>query len=192
MFKKSKVCSGVLLALGGALLVGAAPTWAQERVEITGSRIKSIGGTSSSPITSVGKADIETTQPVAVEELVRGLPSAYPAIGPNINNGSNGTASIDLRGMGSNRTLVLFNGKRIVPATLGGVVDTNTVPVSLLERVDLVTGGASAVFGADAVAGVVDFRMKKNFTGVEASTLYMLEPRAPRPFAWVIATLPTR
>jgi iron complex outermembrane recepter protein len=173
MFKKSKVCSGVLLALGGALLVGAAPSWAQdgERIEITGTRIKSIGNTSSSPISSVGKAEIETSQPVAIEELVRGLPSAYPAIGPNVNNGSNGTASIDLRGLGSNRTLVLFNSKRFVPATLGGVVDTNNVPVSLLERVDLVTGGASAVFGADAVAGVVNFITKRNFTGVEASTL---------------------
>ena len=174
MFKKSKVCSGVLVALGGALLAGAAPAWAQssERIEVTGSRIKSVGNTSSSPIASVGKVDIDTTQPVAVEELVKGLPSAYPAIGPNINNGSNGTASIDLRGMGSNRTLVLFNGKRIVPATLDGVVDTNNVPVSLLERVDIVTGGASAVYGADAVAGVVNFVMKKNFSGVEASTLY--------------------
>jgi iron complex outermembrane recepter protein len=160
------------------LLVGAGSGWAQERVEVTGSRIKSIGNTSSSPITSVGKADIETTQPVAVEELVRGLPSAYPAIGPNINNGSNGTASIDLRGMGTNRTLVLFNGKRIVPATLNGVVDTNTVPVSLLDRVDLVTGGASAVFGADAVAGVVNFVMKKNFSGVEASTLYSVSGKS--------------
>ena len=174
MFKKSKVCSGVLVALGGALIGGAAPSWAQtaERVEVTGSRIKAIGNSSSSPITSVGKADIETTQPVAVEELVRGLSSAYPALGPGINNGSTGIASIDLRGLGSNRTLVLFNGKRFVPANLGGVVDTNNVPVSLLERVDLVTGGASAVYGADAVSGVVNFVTKRNFTGIEASTLY--------------------
>lgn len=175
MFKRTKVCSGVLAALGGALLVGgAAPSWAQtaERIEVTGSRIKSIGNTSSSPIASVSKVDIETTQPVAVEELVRGLSSAYPAIGPGVNNGSNGTASIDLRGLGSNRTLVLINGKRFVPATLGGVVDTNNVPVSLLERVDLVTGGASAVYGADAVSGVVNFITKRNFSGVEASTLY--------------------
>jgi outer membrane receptor protein involved in Fe transport len=179
MFKRSKVCSGVLVALGGALLAGAAPSWAQssERIEVTGSRIKSVGNTSTSPISSVGKVDIDTTQPVAVEELVRGLPSAYPAIGPNINNGSNGTASIDLRGMGTNRTLVLFNGKRFVPATLGGVVDTNNVPVSLLERVDIVTGGASAVYGADAVAGVVNFVMKKNFSGVEASTLYSVSDK---------------
>ena len=182
MFKKSKVTSGVLVALGGALLAGTAPVWAQsadttERIEVTGTRIKSIGNESSSPITSVGKVDIETRQPVAVEELIRGLPSAYPAIGPNVNNGSNGTASIDLRGMGSNRTLVLFNGKRMVPATLGGVVDTNAVPISLLERVDLVTGGASAVYGADAVAGVVNFVMKRNFSGVEATTLYSVSEK---------------
>jgi outer membrane receptor protein involved in Fe transport len=174
MFQRTKVNAGVLLALGTALLGAGMAAHAQtsDRVEITGSRIKSVGNTSSSPISSVGRADIDTTQPVAVEELLRSLPAAYPAIGPSVNNGSNGTASIDLRGMGSNRTLVLLNGKRIVPATLGGVVDTNNVPVSLLERVDLVTGGASAVYGADAVAGVVNFVTKRNFTGVEASTLY--------------------
>ncbi|MFM8637661.1 MAG: TonB-dependent receptor plug domain-containing protein, partial [Betaproteobacteria bacterium] len=150
MFKLKVVQAGVLAAVGGVLM-SAAPASAQqtERLEITGSRIKTLGAESSSPITSVRREDIEISQPVAVEELVRGLPSAYPAIGPNVNNGSNGTASIDLRGLGSNRTLVLINGRRMVPATLGGVVDTNTVPISLLERVDLVTGGASAVYGAD-------------------------------------------
>ncbi len=149
MFKRN-ACSAAVVALTGML--GAAAANAQdasteklERIEITGSRIKSAGSESSSPISSVGKEDINIKQPVAVEELVRGLPSAYPAIGPNVNNGSNGTASIDLRGIGTNRTLVLINGRRIVPATLNGIVDTNTVTVSLLECVDLVTGGASAV-----------------------------------------------
>jgi outer membrane receptor protein involved in Fe transport len=178
MFKPSRLAIALGAAFGAALV--SAPSFAQqapeaaklERVEVTGSRIKTLGATSSSPITSVGKDDLAIKQPVAVEELVRGLPSAYPAIGPNINNGSNGTASIDLRGMGSNRTLVLINGRRFVPATLGGTVDTNSIPVSLLERVDLVTGGASAVYGADAVAGVVNFVTKRNFSGVEAATLY--------------------
>lgn len=179
MFKKTKVSTGVLVALGGVLIAGSMPVMAQsaERIEVTGSRIRTIGAASSSPITSIGKADIESTQPVAVEEVVRGLTSSYPAIGPGINNGSNGTASIDLRGLGSNRTLVLLNGRRFVPATLGGVVDTNTVPVSLLERVDLVTGGASAVYGADAVSGVVNFILRRNFTGVEASTLYSVSEK---------------
>jgi len=176
MFKRNARSAAALAMIGTLSAVTAMAQEAApeklERIEITGSRIKSIGAESSSPITSVGKEDISIKQPVAVEELVRGLPAAYPAIGPNVNNGSNGTASIDLRGMGTNRTLVLINGKRIVPATLGGVVDTNTIPVSLLERVDLVTGGASAVYGADAVAGVVNFVTKRNFSGVEMTSLY--------------------
>ncbi len=176
MFKRNARSAAALAMIGTLSAVSAMAQEASpeklERIEITGSRIKSVGAESSSPITSVGKEDISIKQPVAVEELVRGLPSAYPAIGPNVNNGSNGTASIDLRGLGSNRTLVLINGRRIVPATLGGVVDTNTIPVSLLERVDLVTGGASAVYGADAVSGVVNFITKKNFSGVEATTLF--------------------
>ena len=174
IFKRTEICTAALVSLGGALLLMASAVSAQdaERVEITGSRIKTVGATSSSPITTVGKLDIDTTQPVAVEELVRGLSSSYPAIGPGINNGSNGTATVDLRGLGSNRTLVLINNRRMVPATLDGVVDTNTIPVSLLDRVDLITGGASAVYGADAVSGVVNFITKRNFTGIEATTLY--------------------
>lgn len=186
MFKRNAISAAALVTIGA---FAAVPAFAQdasatqdaseklERVEVTGSRLRTIGNTSSSPITSVGKQEINTMQPVAVEELVRGLPSAYPAIGPAVNNGSNGTASIDLRGLGSNRTLVLFNGKRFVPATLGGVVDTNNVPVSLLERVDLTTGGASAVYGADAVAGVVNFVTKRNFSGIEATTLYSISEK---------------
>jgi outer membrane cobalamin receptor len=185
MFKRNARSAAALAMIG---TLGAVSAWAQEaapekleRIEITGTRIKSVGAESSSPIISVGKEDIGIKQPVAVEELVRGLPAAYPAIGPNVNNGSNGTASIDLRGIGSNRTLVLINGRRIVPATLGGVVDTNTIPVSLLERVDLVTGGASAVYGADAVSGVVNFVTKRSFSGVELSSLYSISEQGDAP-----------
>lgn len=173
MFQKSKVTAGVLAALGGALLI-AAPASAQttERIEVTGSRIKSIGAASNSPISSVGAAEINSSQPVAVEEVVRGLPAATPAIGPGTNNGSGGIATIDLRGLGPQRTLVLVNGRRMTPADLQARVDTNSIPVALLERIDLVTGGASAVYGADAVSGVVNFITKRNFSGVEASTSY--------------------
>lgn len=181
MFKRNARSAAALAMIG---TLSAMPALAQEastekleRIEITGSRIKSVGSDSTSPISSVGKEDIAIKQPVAVEELVRGLPSAYPAIGPSMNNGSTGIASIDLRGLGSNRTLVLVNGRRMVPANLGGVVDTNNVPVSLLERVDLVTGGASAVYGADAVSGVVNFVTKRNFSGIEATSLYSSSDR---------------
>ena len=174
MFKKSKISTGVIVALGGVLLAGALPAFAQtaERIEITGSRIKTIGSASNSPITSVNAAEINASQPVAIEEVIRGLPAAIPAIGPGTNNGSGGIATIDLRGLGPQRTLVLINGRRAVPSDLSGRVDTNAIPVALLERIDLVTGGASAVYGADAVAGVVNFVLKRNFSGVEAQTTY--------------------
>jgi iron complex outermembrane recepter protein len=172
MFKRNKVSAGVLVALGSVLALPQVPVYAQERVEITGSRIRTLGATSNSPITSVSAEEFNSSAPVAVEEVIRSLPSAIPAIGPGTNNGSNGTASIDLRGLGTNRTLVLINGRRLVPATLGGVVDTNSIPVALLDRIDVVTGGASAVYGADAVAGVVNFMLKRNFTGLDARTTY--------------------
>jgi iron complex outermembrane recepter protein len=170
MFQRTKVATGVLVALG----VLATPAFAQttERVEVTGSRIKSIGATSTSPITSVTAEEINSTQPMAVEEVIRQLPASIPAIGPNTNNGSGGGATIDLRGLGPNRSLVLVNGRRFVPFNLLGVVDTNSIPVALLERVDVFTGGASAVYGADAVAGVVNFVLRRNFQGIEASTSY--------------------
>lgn len=167
MFRKTKICAGVL-----ALMAGSSMAQDAQRVEITGSRIKSLNGTSTSPITSVSEEQINASQPVAIEEVIRGLPAAVPAIGPGTNNGTGGGATIDLRGLGSNRSLVLVNGRRLVPFDLNGVVDTNSVPIALLSRVDVFTGGASAVYGADAVAGVVNFVMKKNFRGVEVQSTY--------------------
>ena len=173
MFKRTRISTGVLLALGGVLLAPIA-SHAQDaqRIEVTGSRIKSLGAVSNSPITSVAAEEINSSTPVAVEEVIRGLPAAAPAIGPGTNNGSGGIATIDLRGLGPTRTLVLINGRRMVPADLTSRVDTKSIPVALLERIDIVTGGASAVYGADAVAGVVNFVLKKNFTGIDAATTY--------------------
>jgi outer membrane cobalamin receptor len=171
---KTSVAQAAALVVGGAAMFTAVSAAAQsvERVEVTGSRIKSVGAVSNSPITSLGSSEVMSSAPVVVEEVLRGLPAAVPAIGANTNNGSGGIATIDLRGLGPQRTLVLINGRRAVPADLNARVDTNMIPVSLIERVDLVTGGASAVYGADAVAGVVNFVLKRNFSGVDASTSY--------------------
>ncbi|MDI4634784.1 TonB-dependent receptor [Pelomonas sp. V22] len=161
-------------ALAGALSSAAQAQEAQqlERVEVTGSRIKTVGAVSASPITSVGAEEIKSSQAVAVEEVIRGLPAAVPAVGPATNNGTGGGATINLRGLGAQRSLVLIDGKRLVPFDLSARVDTNSIPMALLQRVDLVTGGASAVYGADAVAGVVNFILKKNFQGIELSSSY--------------------
>ena len=176
---KKRIIRESLLAstiIGGAALsfMAATPAFAQSVEEevsevssivVTGSRIRQPGYEASSPITSLSSESIAMSQPVAVEELVKDLPAAVPAVGSATNNGSGGGATINLRGLGTNRTLVLINGRRVVPFNLQGVVDTNTIPLALVERVDTVTGGASAVYGADAVAGVVNFILKKQVDG---------------------------
>lgn len=157
------------------LAVVAQPLRAQEKMEVVqvmGTRITTPGTASNSPISSISADEINAAQPIAVEEFFKGLPAAVPAIGPGTNNGNLGGATIDLRGFGPNRTLVLVNGRRLVPFNLNGTVDTNAIPLALISRVDLMTGGASVVYGADAVSGVVNFNLKRNFTGVDLSTLY--------------------
>ncbi|GJI88127.1 TonB-dependent receptor [Rugamonas sp. R1(2021)] len=143
-----------------------------ESVQVTGTRITAPGTTSTSPISSISAEEIKSSQPVAVEEFIKGLPAAVPSIGPGTNNGTSGAATVDLRGLGANRTLVLINGRRMVPFSLDGTVDTNAIPIALLSRVDLLTGGASVAYGADAVAGVINFNLKKNFSGFDATTSY--------------------
>lgn len=163
---------GVVASMGVIALPATAQEKKMETVVVTGTRITTPGTTSNSPIASITAAEIQTTQPVAVEEFFKGLPAAVPAIGPGVNNGTGGGATIDLRGLGANRTLVLVNGRRFVPFNLAGVVDTNSIPVALVNRVDLMTGGASVVYGADAISGVVNFNLKKNFKGFEVNSSY--------------------
>ena len=148
-----------------------------EQIKVTGTRIKAPGVVSNSPITSVAEEEIKSSQPVAVEEFIKLLPAAVPAIGPGTNNGSGGGATIDLRGLGSNRTLVLLDGRRITPFNLAGSVDTNSIPIALLHRVDLITGGASAVYGADAISGVVNFVLRRDFKGLDVSHSYGVSSR---------------
>jgi outer membrane receptor for ferrienterochelin and colicin len=99
--------------------------------------------------------------------LINSLPQSFAAQGSNISNGSTGTASVNLRGLGSSRTLVLVNGRRLQPGDpRSPVADINFIPASLVKRVDVLTGGASSVYGADAVAGVVNFIIDTNFRGL--------------------------
>ena len=168
----SSMLVGVSAMMHNAMAQEAAPVQKIESVQITGTRITTPGTTSTSPISSVSSEEIKSSQPVAVEEFIKGVPAALPSIGPGTNNGTAGAATIDLRGLGANRTLVLINGRRMVPFNLNGTVDTNSIPIALLSRVDLLTGGASVAYGADAVAGVVNFNLKKNFSGLDASTSY--------------------
>lgn len=181
MFTNTKLASSVRLALlcgaaSSAMMVStavyaedSAPTAEKEieRISVTGSRIRRPGAVSASPIMSVGAQEIEMLQTPQIEEVLRNLPATIPGDGASVNNGTAGAATVNLRALGTQRTLVLMNGRRMIPFNFNGVVDTASVPVSLIESVDVVTGGASAVYGSDAIAGAVNFVMKNNFEGVE-------------------------
>lgn len=161
------LCVGVVGLTASGFVVAQDEAAELDQITVTGTRLSSPGVVANSPISSFTAEELAVKQIVTVEDFLRELPTLVPAIGPGTNNGSGGGATIDLRGLGANRTLVLINGRRVVPFNLAGVVDTNNIPVALIERVDIVTGGASAVYGADAVSGVVNFILKTNFEGAE-------------------------
>ena len=122
---------------------------------------------SSSPILSVGVAEIQSQLQPEVEKILRVLPITVPGDGQNANNGSAGAATVNLRGLGPQRNLVLINGKRATPYNYNGLVDTSTIPTALIERIDIVTGGASAVYGSDAIAGAINFVLRSDYEGMD-------------------------
>lgn len=143
-----------------------------EKISVTGSRIRKVEFASNAPITSVGEEQFDLTATVNTESLLNTLPQVIPGLDRSSNNPGNGTASVNLRGLGENRTLVLINGTRAVPTNSDGTVDINTIPTALIKNVEVLTGGASAVYGSDAVAGVVNFILKDDFEGVQTSVGY--------------------
>lgn len=143
-----------------------------EQVTVTGSRIPRADLVSNSPVSVLDSAEIELTGSVEVERLLDDLPQFIGTFGASSNNPGTGTATVDLRGLGPSRTLVLINGRRMVPAGTDGVVDLNSIPPALIQRVEVVTGGASAVYGSDAMAGVVNFILKEDFDGMEVNAQY--------------------
>ncbi|MES2033013.1 MAG: TonB-dependent receptor [Pseudomonadota bacterium] len=166
------ICSAALAAFAAATPAFAQDDTEVEAVVITGSRIATRDLVTDSVIQTVSDQDIKDVAAITVESLLNQLPGVVPSFGSANNNPGNGQALIDLRGLGSNRNVVLLDGRRMVPNTSTLVTDANTIPVALIERVEVVTGGASAVYGADAVAGVVNFITKTNFEGVEADAQY--------------------
>jgi outer membrane receptor protein involved in Fe transport len=157
-------------AFAAPALAQTAPTEAEaatEVVVVTGTRITAPGVQSASPITSIGAAELLLTQVAEPEKLLRSLPSTIPGDGENVNNGTAGVTTVNLRGLGAGRNLVLMDGKRMTPYNINGIVDVSTVPQAMLERIDILTGGASTVYGSDAMSGVINFVLKRDFEGVE-------------------------
>ncbi len=155
---------------------------ATETVVVTGSRIPQQGLYAPSPVTAVGQQEMKFEGTTGVETLLNNLPSVFADQSSGESNGSTGTAEVNLRGLGANRTLVLVNGTRLAPGdptnntgTPGGqngAADLNQIPAALVDHVEVLTGGASAVYGSDAMAGVVNFVMRKDFDGIEIDGQY--------------------
>ncbi|MEO1483196.1 MAG: TonB-dependent receptor [Myxococcota bacterium] len=142
-----------------------------ERFVVTGTRIKRKEVSTAAPVTVVTREEMLRTGIVSVGEILQRLSSQGNAINVQFNNGGNGTATVNLRLLGANRTLVLLNGRRHVTGGNGAnaSVDLNSIPITIIERVEVLKDGASAVYGSDAVGGVVNIVTRKDFVGVEAN-----------------------
>ena len=183
-FNKASLLAGTIMA--GAVF--ATPAYAQEAetaeatthdeslIVVTGSRIQQRNVDTAAPVAVVAAEEFKLSGTVNVENVLNSLPQVIPGTTAFSNNPGNGAATLNLRGLGSTRTLVLVNGRRWVSFDTSQVVDLNTIPQFLIESVDVVTGGASAVYGSDALAGVVNFRLKK-VEGLEMGGQYGITER---------------
>ena len=183
----SELCKAVRYALyaSATAVVGltALPAIAQtssgeqtdqlETIVVTGSRIRRVDLETASPVFSIDAAAIAQTGKLTLGDIIQESPSiAGAATNPNVNNGGgSGASTISIRGLGSQRTLLLVNGRRLSYA------DVNSIPINMVERIDILKDGASAIYGSDAVAGVVNFVLKSNYQGIEASADYGISDR---------------
>ncbi len=171
MFRRTKLCSSIVVAFGGAVALSGTPAFGQEleRVEVTGSAIKRIVSETALPIQTISRKDIEKSGATSTTDLLQRLPAMQNSTseGSAVGGTTYGFNGVSIHNIGETRTLVLLNGHRV--AKLGGQavtgslngVDLNSLPVSAIERIEILTDGASALYGADAVAGVVNFITSK-------------------------------
>jgi len=154
--------------------IPVAPPESLEEIVVTGSRLQAPNEVSVHPITSVSATAIEQTGLTRVEDILNTLPMVFADMNSTVNNGADGTAAVDLRGLGAQRTLVLVDGLRLGPGSADGRnwSDINQIPAALIQRIDVLTGGASTVYGADAVAGVVNFIITTRFDGIKVDAGY--------------------
>lgn len=180
MSKFNPLSGAIRFALvAGATSLVAMPAFAQEstptsldQIVVTGSRIQSQTVTSSAPVTEIQREDFALSGATRVDDLVNQYPQLTPAFDSQTNNPSTGYATVSLRNLGAQRTLTLVNGRRLPPGPSGEVRDISIIPAALINRVDILTGGASAVYGSDAVAGVVNFMLDTEFEGFSIGAGY--------------------
>lgn len=164
--------TGSTASADGSAAGSAAPS-ALSEVVVTGTRIRSPNLTSNSPLSVVNTQELKFEGTTQVEQLINQLPQFTPGQSQQQSNGSSGTATLNLRGLGSTRTLVLVDGRRLQPGDPVTIApDINNIPAAMVDRIETISGGASAVYGSDAISGVVNFILKKNFEGIQLDTQY--------------------
>ena len=175
---RERLLASTMIAGAAMVAMAATPAMAQdgdevENIVITGSRIPQPNLVTTSPVTQVTGEDVDVAGVTRVEDLVNQLPQAFAAQNSTVSNGATGTATVSLRNLGADRTLVLIDGRRMgYGSPNDAAADLNQIPGQLVERVEVLTGGASAVYGSDALAGVVNFIMRRNFEGVQLDAQY--------------------
>ena len=175
MFKQSKISQGVMLVIG---LIAASSVLAQDasqRVEITGSNIKRIGAEGPLPVEVITRADIERKGVASVNDLLRSLSYMSSYNDELISNSPNttGSATAGFRGLSGDQTVVLLNGRRLANYGFDGAfVNLNTIPIGAIQRVEVLKDGAAAIYGADAIGGVINFITRKDYKGVEMTGSY--------------------
>jgi iron complex outermembrane receptor protein len=180
MFKQTKMCRGLMLAFGGGLAIAAMSSQAQqqlERVEITGSSIKRVESETALPVTVITREQIEKSGATNVEGLLQRVSASTALLSDTTQGTGYATSNANMRGLGANSTLVLLNGRRLANhpfGTIGGTVavDLNSIPFAAIERVEVLRDGASAVYGTDAVGGVINFITRRDYNSGELTIHY--------------------
>jgi iron complex outermembrane recepter protein len=186
--KMNRLCAGMALAFGGSLLVASLPALAQQqqaaqpqRVEITGSNIKRAQTEGAAPVQVITREEIERSGATTLNDILQNVSAAglgnFAETNTNLSSGG-GSAGISLRGLGASYTLVLVDGRRVAPSGFGGATgvatftDVNSIPVGAIDRVEILKGSASAVYGADAVGGVINIILRRDLKGGDVAVSY--------------------
>jgi iron complex outermembrane receptor protein len=174
-FTKAMLLASVSICAATAAMAQQPSTTGTETVEVTASRISTPGFEAPTPVTSISANDIADSGEIDIGDVLNQMPQfgvGSSPIGSWSGDYGSGGEYVNLRNLGQTRTLVMLDGQRLIPSTLLNSVDLNTLPSNLVQRVDVVTGGASAAWGSDAVAGVVNYILDRNFVGLKASAQY--------------------
>ena len=180
-WKQTKMCTGLMLAFGGSFVLSAAPSFAQptqslDRVEITGSMLRRTDAETALPVTIIRSEELQRQGITTAEQAIKTISANQSEIGVSRSIGAStgGASQADLRGLGiqssANKTLVLLNGRRLANSAIQGLeggVDLSAIPLSSIDRIEVLRDGASAIYGTDAIGGVINFILRRDYTGIE-------------------------